>query len=81
MSFCPVGFVDSSLISLYCPTRAQNFGLTFRLVQLGVVNRPSRLEGFAFKDDGDDDMPAAGGAMDTSDAADAVDAAPVEEEF
>jgi len=59
--------------------RTQNFGLTFRLVQLGVVSRPSRLEGFAFKDDGDDDMPAAGGAMDTSDAAD--DAVPAEEEF
>jgi hypothetical protein len=58
----------------------KNFGLTFRLIQLGVVNRPNRLEGFAFKDDGDDDMPAAGGAMDTSDAADA-DAVPVEEEF
>lgn len=43
------------------------------------MSRPSRLEGFAFKDDGDDEMPGNGGAMDTSDAAD--EAAPVEEEF
>lgn len=59
----------------------KNFGLTFRLIQLGVVSRPSRLEGFAFKDDGDDEMPgggSGGGAMDTADAADAH---PAEEEF
>lgn len=55
----------------------QNFGLTFRLIQLGVVSRPNRLEGFAFKDDGDDEMPG-GAAMDATDVADAQ---PAEEEF
>ena len=44
------------------------------------MSRPNRLEGFAFKDDGDDEMPGGGGggAMDT---ADAPDAQPAEEEF
>lgn len=52
--------------------RAQNFGLTFRLVQAVVISRPNRLEGFAFKDDGDDgDEPMDG----------AAEGQPAEEEF
>lgn len=51
--------------------RAQNFGLTFRLVQAVVISRPNRLEGFAFKDDDDVAM----------EGADAEAGQPAEEEF